>query len=165
MRGAADALLVRCGTGACLLPIRHVRELVPPGPLFPLPGAPPEVLGLLNLRGEVLTVLCLERLLAACAPIAPIAPVPESASGRGEDGPSPSGDARPAALVAVAEARGMRFAVALPEVLGAVRQASAGGAGDGREPPLLDLARVAESVFELDTCNGGQTPRPHGAAG
>ncbi len=36
---------------------RHVREVIPPGDITPLPGGPPFLAGLTNLRGEVLAVM------------------------------------------------------------------------------------------------------------
>ncbi|HEU4628873.1 MAG TPA: chemotaxis protein CheW [Gemmatimonadaceae bacterium] len=44
-------------------PLHDVREVLPLGALARLPGAPPQVLGLLNVRGRLVTVLDLGRRL------------------------------------------------------------------------------------------------------
>ncbi|MCI0569639.1 MAG: chemotaxis protein CheW [Myxococcaceae bacterium] len=47
------------------LPLAAVREVVvPPGRFTRVPRVPPAVSGVMNLRGRVVTVLCLRRLLA-----------------------------------------------------------------------------------------------------
>lgn len=48
-------------------PLDAVREVLPSGPTARLPGAPPHVLGLLNVRGRPLTVLDLARRLDPAA--------------------------------------------------------------------------------------------------
>lgn len=45
------------------LPIGAVHDVFMLGTITPVPGAPSKVLGLINLRGRVLTGLCLRRLL------------------------------------------------------------------------------------------------------
>lgn len=57
-------------------PLAHVREIVPSSPMTRLPGSPPHVLGIFNLRGTLLTVLDVE---AAIVPGA--APPPSPGSG------------------------------------------------------------------------------------
>ena len=61
---AAPRLLTFAVGGATYgCPLDAVREVLPAGPTARLPGAPPHVLGLLNVRGRVLTVLDLGRRL------------------------------------------------------------------------------------------------------
>ena len=57
-------LLIRLADIAYALPIALVREVIRPRQLTPIPGAPPVALGLMNVRGNVCTVLDLARLLA-----------------------------------------------------------------------------------------------------
>ncbi|MCR0981492.1 chemotaxis protein CheW [Roseomonas populi] len=76
----AGALTVRVAGEAYALPAPAVREVLRPVPLTRVPHAPPGLLGLASLRGAVLPVLSLARLL-------------------GRDEPAPS----PAARVVVAE--------------------------------------------------------------
>jgi purine-binding chemotaxis protein CheW len=52
-----QVLLLPLGADWYALELAAVREVVLPGRLEPLPGAPPAALGLMNLRGEVLPVL------------------------------------------------------------------------------------------------------------
>jgi purine-binding chemotaxis protein CheW len=47
---------VRVGAEEYALPVRHVPEVADLGELTPVPGAPERVLGICNLRGEVLAV-------------------------------------------------------------------------------------------------------------
>lgn len=56
-------LAVEDGTETYALHMDHVQEIVELGPLTALPGAGPEVLGLMQLRGQALMVLSLARLL------------------------------------------------------------------------------------------------------
>jgi len=51
-----DAVLFTCGGHLFALPLTAVREVLDPRPLTRLPGCGPEVAGLANLRGKVLTV-------------------------------------------------------------------------------------------------------------
>ncbi|MCP8940932.1 chemotaxis protein CheW [Alsobacter sp. SYSU M60028] len=52
------------------LPIASVQDVFMRGQMTPVPGAPPEILGLINLRGRVLTALSLRRLLGLADPLA-----------------------------------------------------------------------------------------------
>jgi purine-binding chemotaxis protein CheW len=47
---------VRVGAEEYALPVRHVPEVADLGDVTPVPGTPPQVLGIRNLRGEVLGV-------------------------------------------------------------------------------------------------------------
>lgn len=47
---------VRVGAEEYALPVRHVPEVADLGDLTPVPGTPPQVMGIRNLRGEVLPV-------------------------------------------------------------------------------------------------------------
>jgi purine-binding chemotaxis protein CheW len=52
-----ELLVFSLAGAAYALPIEHVREIVRPRALTPMPHVPPEILGVLSLRGEVLQVL------------------------------------------------------------------------------------------------------------
>jgi chemotaxis signal transduction protein len=45
------------------MPVDHVREVSDLGEVTPVPGSPPELLGVQNLRGQILPVVDLARLL------------------------------------------------------------------------------------------------------
>lgn len=51
--------------------VLQLREVLPEACIEPVPGAPSEVLGVLNLRGEIVTVLDLRRWLGYIASAAP----------------------------------------------------------------------------------------------
>jgi purine-binding chemotaxis protein CheW len=61
-------LVFRVGNALYACDIASVREIVRFAPLTRIPGAPPFVRGLLNVRGEVLTVLDLGVMLRADTP-------------------------------------------------------------------------------------------------
>ena len=50
-------LRVRSGEEEYALPVEEVREIAPLGRVSPVPGAPAEVLGIWNLRGEVMALI------------------------------------------------------------------------------------------------------------
>jgi purine-binding chemotaxis protein CheW len=54
---------VRAGGEHYALPVSGVREITELGPITPVPGAPPHLLGVWNLRGDVLAALDLAALL------------------------------------------------------------------------------------------------------
>jgi len=56
-------LLVRVADEEYALPVEHVREVARDGKTAPVPGAPPAVLGVRNVRGEVLPVIDLAGVL------------------------------------------------------------------------------------------------------
>ncbi|MEN9362418.1 MAG: hypothetical protein RL095_3953 [Verrucomicrobiota bacterium] len=59
------AVFFRCGGTLCALPCGGVRELLRSAEgICPLPRSPPGVLGLFNLRGEIITVFHLAQVLA-----------------------------------------------------------------------------------------------------
>jgi len=59
------------GSESYALPLEQVREIVPAPALTLLPTAPPSVIGLLNLRGDVLPVLNAALLLGSPFPAEP----------------------------------------------------------------------------------------------
>ncbi|HXE57168.1 MAG TPA: chemotaxis protein CheW [Gemmatimonadales bacterium] len=61
--GAVRLLLFRIGGLDCALPVEMVREVLPVQPATRIPGAPPAVEGLVNVRGTLLTVVDGPRLL------------------------------------------------------------------------------------------------------
>jgi purine-binding chemotaxis protein CheW len=54
---------VRVGQEQYALPVDRVLEVAELGDLTPVPGSPPEVVGIRNLRGQVIPVLALAMLL------------------------------------------------------------------------------------------------------
>ncbi|MFL5844049.1 MAG: chemotaxis protein CheW [Solirubrobacteraceae bacterium] len=62
---AETCVRVRVGTEQYAFPVRHVPEVAEMGDITPVPGAPPQVMGIRNLRGEVLAVFDLAAGLGA----------------------------------------------------------------------------------------------------
>jgi purine-binding chemotaxis protein CheW len=58
-------VFVRLGAESYALSVDHVLEVVDGGGISPLPGAGPHVMGVRNLRGQVVPVFDLARLLGA----------------------------------------------------------------------------------------------------
>lgn len=56
-------LLFALGGESYAFPLERVREVVKPGPITPVPSIPEHILGVMNLRGEILPVLDPKRLL------------------------------------------------------------------------------------------------------
>lgn len=56
-------LLVALGGESYGFPLDRVREVVKPAPITPVPSIPEHILGVMNLRGEILPVLDPKRLL------------------------------------------------------------------------------------------------------
>jgi purine-binding chemotaxis protein CheW len=56
-------LLFALGGESYAFPLEQVREVVKPGPITPVPSIPEHILGVMNLRGEILPVLDLKRLM------------------------------------------------------------------------------------------------------
>ena len=63
--------LVRMGGRACALPCEHVVEIVPRVKLGVLPAAPPQVLGVVNLRGKVVPVFDIRARLSGASALVP----------------------------------------------------------------------------------------------
>lgn len=103
---------VRVGAEEYALPVRHVPEVAELGDVTPVPGAPPQVLGIRNLRGEVL-------------------PVFDLAAGLGAEG---SGAATRIVLAEDPAAPGRRCALAVDEIL---EVAELGEAQEAVDSPLL----------------------------
>lgn len=61
--GSLDYVTVRIGTQLLGLPIQRVRDVFIADRITVVPGAPPEIVGLLNLRGRVVTAICLRQRL------------------------------------------------------------------------------------------------------
>ncbi len=66
-----EALLVPVREERFALPLTAVRETFPLGAVTPLPGAPPAVIGAVNVHGEVLVLLDTALLLGGAALEAP----------------------------------------------------------------------------------------------
>ncbi len=59
----AHDLIVVAGGTVYGIPVAQVREVIRPGGVVRVPGAPPSVVGIVNVRGVVVTVLDLSALL------------------------------------------------------------------------------------------------------
>jgi len=59
--GFLEVLEFRLAHESYALELRHIREVLPLRELTPLPGLPPFILGVIHLRGEVLSVMDLKR--------------------------------------------------------------------------------------------------------
>lgn len=57
---------VRVAAEHYALPVEQVLEVADLGEIAPVPGSPPEVLGIRNLRGQVIPVIGLATLLGLC---------------------------------------------------------------------------------------------------
>ena len=75
-------LLWRAGATRCAAPIERLREVLPPLPLTALPGAPPSVLGVANVRGTLVTVVDGRRILGETDHLVPDATVLVDLGGR-----------------------------------------------------------------------------------
>ncbi|MBX9739121.1 MAG: chemotaxis protein CheW [Beijerinckiaceae bacterium] len=60
---AAGTLTVMCGGEWFGLPIAHVYSIFSVGSITPVPLAPPEIIGLINVRGAIVTAVSLRRRL------------------------------------------------------------------------------------------------------
>ncbi len=88
VRGEATHLLVRAGEYVCALPLAAVRRVMRALPLYPLPGAAPELKGLAEFSGDPLPVLDLARLARApqgANPAWPVTVVAWAGSGAGRE--------------------------------------------------------------------------------
>lgn len=126
-------VVARVGSGRYALPVEQVAEVVPAAALTPVPGASPEVLGLVQLRGRPLPVL-----------------VPAALAGGG-------GVSGPGMLMVVSAAAG-RFALRVDAVIGIQRfplsrihaGAEAGGGVEGRAGYLIDAAERVIGLLDAD---------------
>src|SRR5216110_2141550 len=73
---SARLLVFRVGTLACAAEVDQVREILPRLPTTRIPGAPPVVAGLVNVRGTLVTVVEGWRALGLPAPPTPPTPPP-----------------------------------------------------------------------------------------
>jgi purine-binding chemotaxis protein CheW len=73
---------LRVGVELYAVPVEHVLEVAELGDVTPVPGAPPAVLGVWNLRGQILPVLDLGGLLGLARSIEPRRLVVVEAAGR-----------------------------------------------------------------------------------
>ncbi|PYP13393.1 MAG: hypothetical protein DMD54_16885 [Gemmatimonadetes bacterium] len=94
---SARLLVFRVGTLACAAEVDQVREILPRLPTTRIPGAPPVVAGLVNVRGTLVTVVEGWRALGQEPPASPSSVVQETVPGltiifelgkrEGENGP------------------------------------------------------------------------------
>lgn len=78
---SARLLVFRVGALACAAEVDRVREILPRLPTTRIPGAPPVVAGLVNVRGTLVTVVEGWRALGQGAPLVSHAPAPISPPG------------------------------------------------------------------------------------
>src|SRR2546426_3437870 len=74
---SARLLVFRVGTLACAADVDQVREILPRLPTTRIPGAPPVVAGLVNVRGTLVTVVEGWRALG----LPPLSPTPSPEAG------------------------------------------------------------------------------------
>lgn len=65
--GLVPHLAMRVGDETFVVPISRIRRLVRDADVVPLPGAPPHLLGIVNIRGELVTVYDLPALFGYAA--------------------------------------------------------------------------------------------------
>jgi purine-binding chemotaxis protein CheW len=68
---APQWLVVVVGGMRCGIPVEQVREVVRPGGLRPVPGAPVQQAGIVNVRGAIVTVLDLAAMQTGARAVAP----------------------------------------------------------------------------------------------
>ena len=73
---------LRIGPEAYAMPVQHVREVVSLGEVTVVPGSRPEMLGVRNLRGQILPVIDLALLLGISASAPPARLLVAEAGGR-----------------------------------------------------------------------------------
>jgi len=95
---SARLLVFRVGTLACAAEVDQVREILPRLPTTRIPGAPPVVAGLVNVRGTLVTVVEGWRALGQVPP--PGLPSPSAAS------PTPTADDAPGSTLILEVAPG-----------------------------------------------------------
>jgi chemotaxis signal transduction protein len=86
----ARLLVFRVGTLACAAEVDQVREILPRLPTTRIPGAPPVVAGLVNIRGTLVTVVEGWRALGQGPP-----PTPPGLAGPSAGSPTPTAEAAP----------------------------------------------------------------------
>ncbi|MEI6558373.1 MAG: chemotaxis protein CheW [Rhodospirillaceae bacterium] len=125
-------VVARAGPGLYALPVEQVAEVVPAAALTPVPGAPPELLGLMQLRGRPMPVLA-----------------PAALAGGGGAGPG----AVPGVLMVICAGAG-RFALRVDAVIGVQRFAlsriHAGSGAEGRAGYLIDAAERVIGLLDAD---------------
>lgn len=89
--GLARLLVFRVGNLACAAEVDQVREILPRLPTTRIPGAPPVVAGLVNVRGTLVTVVEGWRALGQTPPTPASEPNPQT-SPEGQN-PAPNGGA------------------------------------------------------------------------
>jgi purine-binding chemotaxis protein CheW len=89
----ARLLVFRVGNLACAAEVDQVREILPRLPTTRIPGAPPVVAGLVNVRGTLVTVVEGWRALGQSPP------PPASAPSSQPDAPSENGDRQGSTII------------------------------------------------------------------
>lgn len=131
---------VRAAGQVLALDIRAVREIVRGGPTAPLPGAPPAIEGVIDLRGSVIPVVDLDQFLGR----------PSASAGT----PSPASAVTRSRIVVV-ECDGLVFGLRVSGAEDVIRVSSS------RVEPLPPLARQAGcSVVEAMVRCDGAPPLP-----
>jgi len=121
-------LVFRVGTLACAAEVDQVREILPRLPTTRIPGAPPVVAGLVNVRGTLVTVVEGWRALG----LPPLSPTPSPEAG----------------------ATGSTIILELGKAEDAGNGGHAGGGGGGRKligftvDEVMDMLAVGETTLE-----------------
>jgi chemotaxis signal transduction protein len=139
-----DVVLFELGNRRCAVELATVEEVIPLGPITPVPSAPPAIAGAVNVRGQVCPVLRLELVAGGTLPDKAAGPRSSRPSGTLRDkaaGPPPrQGD--PCLLVRAAGS------VAVLHV-GRIREVVRIGGGQ-----LLSSGGTSVVVAVLDTPHG-----------
>ena len=144
MAEAANLLLVDLGGAAAALPLDQVLEVLRPGTITPVPGAPRCVRGVLSVRGELLPVLDLLALWGEAS----------------ATGPEPLGVGR-GAVVLIGSEQGPRAGIAVRSVIRLASERPAGvRAADVREI----LARAMADVRAAGLADLPLSPHPDAVA-
>ncbi|HZE94571.1 MAG TPA: chemotaxis protein CheW [Gemmatimonadales bacterium] len=125
----ARLLVFRVGTLACAAEVEQVREILPRLPTTRIPGAPPVVAGLVNVRGTLVTVVEGWRALGQVPPSPP--PAPSAGS------PTPTPEAPAGSTIILEVAHGdagnggkKLIGFTVDEVMDMLTTGVPGGAGD-----------------------------------
>ncbi len=58
----------RLGGGSYAMPVMHLREIIKPVDIYPVPGMSEPIIGVINLRGEIIPVMEIAALMKANTP-------------------------------------------------------------------------------------------------
>lgn len=115
-------VIVRLGSQIVALPGAQVRETVPLTDIFFVPGCPADMPGVINLRGDILSIIRLRQQLAA------------HGFGQGQDPTSPELASRDSGMILVVKGQAMTTGLLVDEVLDLIELPDS-----ALKPPLATL--------------------------